>query len=434
MKEVVQRIYKNPAYFKIFYWGKLVAITGGAQTIVQGTGLVCGILVIRLLPTQEYAWYTLANTMLGTMSVLADGGISTGVMALGGKVWQDKKKLGIILTTGLELRKKFAAVSLLIALPALMYLLLLHGASVLFAVLILASLIPAFFATLSDSLLEIIPKLNQDISSLQQNQITVSIGRLILSGISLFIFPFTFIAILASGIPRIYGNIRLRKIAAVFADEHEKSDAEIRKNVLNIVKRILPLSVYYCLTSQITIWLISLLGSTVSIAQAGALGRLVIMLTLFSILFTTLIIPRFSRLPNLSKLLLNKFLLIHLGLIGLCGVIVLVVSLFPAQILFILGKDYAGLRFELLLNIIAGCVGMISGVSFSLCTSRGYIINPFIAIPINLLTLICSIYLLNISTLTGILYLNIVVAVIQVLMNFSYGIYKIQKVKSMELF
>lgn len=426
MKILLNRIYFNPKYFKVFQFGKLIAITGGAQAIVQGAGLICGILVIRFLPTQEYALYTLANTMLGTMSILADGGISTGVMALGGKVWMDREKSGVILATGLDLRKKFAVISLMIASPVLMYLLLRHGASWLFVLLITASLIPAFFAALSDSLLEIIPKLNQDILVLQRNQITVSIGRLLLSAISLFLFPFTFIAILASGIPRIFGNIRLRKIADVFADKYQKPDSETRKEILKIVKRILPLSVYYCLSSQITIWLISLLGSTLSIAQAGALGRLVMMLTLFSILFTTLIIPRFSRLPNSSAILLNKFLLIHLGLIILCLGIVLTVFIFPSQILFVLGKNYAGLQYELLLNIIAGCVGMISGVSFSLCTSRGYIINPFFAIPINLLTLFCSIYFLNISTLRGVLYLNIIVATIQVALNFIYGFFKIQ--------
>ena len=426
MKEAVQRILKNPAYLKLFHWGKLVAITGGAQAIVQGAGLLCGILVIRLLPTQEYAFYTLANTMLGAMAVLGDGGISTGVMALSGKVWMDKEKAGVILATGLDLRKKFAIISLLIATPALMYLLVHHGASWLFVLLITASLVPAFLASLSDSLLEIVPKLNQDILVLQRNQITVSIGRLLLSGISLFIFPFTFIAILASGIPRMYGNIRLRKIAGVFADEHQKPDAQIRNNILDIVKRIMPLSIYYCLSSQITIWLVSLLGSTLSIAQAGALGRLVMLLTLFSILFSTLIIPRFSRLPGISALLLNKFLLIHLGLIVLCSAIVLVVYIFPEQILFVLGKNYAGLQYELLLNIIAGCVGMISGVSFNLCTSRGYIITPIIAIPINLITLVSCLYFFNISTLRGVLYLNIIVDVIQVIMHFLYGILKIQ--------
>lgn len=430
MKEAVQRIYKNPVYLKIFHWGKLLAITGGAQTIVQGVGLICGLLVIRLLPTQEYAWYTLANTMLGTMSVLADGGISTGVMALGGKVWQDKEKLGSVLVTGLDLRKKFAIVSLIIALPILVYLLLHHNANWLTTILITASLIPAFFAALSDSILEIIPKLKQDIISLQKNQITVSIGRLLLSTITLFIFPFTFVAIISAGIPRMYGNIKLSKLADKFANKQQLPNKEIRYNLLVIVKRILPGSVYYCLTGQITIWLISIFGETSSIAQVGALGRLVIMLSLFSILFHTLVVPRFSRLANDSKLLLNKFIMIHIALLIMCSLIIVTAFLYSTQILWLLGKDYSGLNWELVLSIIGGCISIISGISFTLCTSRGYIINPFLIIPINIITLCCAIYFLNISTLKGVLILNIIVAAVQGIIYILYGIFKILRVRT----
>ena len=132
--------------------------------------LLRGILIIRLLPVQEYAFYTLANTMLGTMTVLADGGITTGVMAQGGKVWQNKEKLGIVLVTGLELMKNFGIGSLIISLPVLFYLLLHNGASWLMSSLIVLSMIPAFYASMSDSLLEIVPKLHQTILPLQRNQ------------------------------------------------------------------------------------------------------------------------------------------------------------------------------------------------------------------------------------------------------------------------
>jgi hypothetical protein len=81
MKMLVQRIYTNLIFAKVFEWGKLITIVGSAQILVQAISLISGILVIRLLPTHEYALYTLANTMLGTMSLLADGGISTGVMS-----------------------------------------------------------------------------------------------------------------------------------------------------------------------------------------------------------------------------------------------------------------------------------------------------------------------------------------------------------------
>ena len=112
MKDILSKLKYHPKYETILNWGKLISITGSAQIIVQILGFASGILIIRLLPVQEYALYTLANTMLGTMTVLADGGISTGVMSQGAKVWQNKVMLGKVLATGLDLRRKFAIFSL----------------------------------------------------------------------------------------------------------------------------------------------------------------------------------------------------------------------------------------------------------------------------------------------------------------------------------
>ena len=256
-------IKKHPSYDKALHWGKLISITGSAQIIVQAVGFVSGLLVIRLLPVHEYALYTLANTMLGTMTLLADGGISSGVMAHGAKVWQNDKKLGVVLATGLDLRRKFAIASLIVAVPILIYLLLHNDASWLSTILIVISLIPAFFAALSDSLLEIVPKLHQEILPLQKNQVVVGLVRLLLTALTIFIFPFTFIAILASGLPRLWGNIQLRKITNGFADSKQEPDPVVRKDILKLVKRNLPGAIYFCSSGQISIWLISVFGNVI---------------------------------------------------------------------------------------------------------------------------------------------------------------------------
>ena len=89
MKKLVLQLYGNPKYSKLFKWSRLVSITVVAQVLLQMLSFICGILVIRLLPTHEYALYTLANTMLATMILLADSGVSTGVMAQAARVWDD---------------------------------------------------------------------------------------------------------------------------------------------------------------------------------------------------------------------------------------------------------------------------------------------------------------------------------------------------------
>jgi O-antigen/teichoic acid export membrane protein len=419
---------QHPQYSRLLEWGKLISITGSAQVVVQGVGFVAGILIIRYLPVQEYAFYTLVNTMLGMISVLSDGGISTGVMSSGAKVWKDKNKLGVILETGLDLRKKFAKGSLIVSVPILFYLLIHNGASVVMSLLIAASMIPAFYATLSDSLLEIVPKLHQNILPLQKNQVAVGIGRLILTALTMFIFPWAFVAILATGIPRIWGNFQLRDIVYKLVAKNQKPDNEIRIGILKLVRRILPSSIYYTFSGQISIWLISIFGNTTSLAQLGALGRLSMLLGLFSSIISMLIIPRFAKLAEQKNLLLQRFLQLTGGLSILFLLIILVVYLFPSPILWLLGKSYYGLEKEFVLSIIASCTGLMSGVIFSIYTCRGWAIRPEISITINISAIVILASILDLSSLQGALYLNIGIALVGFLQTSIFCLIKIVNV------
>jgi O-antigen/teichoic acid export membrane protein len=421
-------------YPKMVEWGKLISITGSAQILIQAIGFVSGIMIIRLLSTSEYALYTLANTMLGTMTLLSDGGINTGVMALGGKVWQDKTKLGIVMNTGMDLRKKFAVISLIIAVPILIVFLRHNDASWLMSVLIVASLIPAFFTALSGSLLEIGPKLHQDIGPLQKNQIFSNVLRAVLLGATIFIFPWAFIAILSGGLPQLWANIRLRKISSSYVDLDQQPDPVVRKEILTVVKKILPGAIYYCIYGQITIWLISIFGSTTAIAQIGALSRLTMILNLFTVLFTVLIIPRFARLPEYSTDLLSRFNKIQAGLIMLSIGIVSFVILFPSQILLLLGNKYSGLNTEIILITISSCLSMIAGVTNSILFARGWVMYPVISIGVSVLAQVVLLFVLDLTNLQNVLLFSIINSFVAYIMLVVYFIIKNYKhVKSIKV-
>jgi O-antigen/teichoic acid export membrane protein len=328
------------------------------------------------------------------------------------------------LSTGLQLRKKFAFFSLIVAVPILAYLLLHHGASILATVLIITALIPAFYAALSDSLLEIILKLHQDIRPLQENQIKVSVLRLTISALTVFLFPFTFIAIWAAGIPRILGNIKLRKIVAKFTETSNEIDLGVQKEIFKIVKGILPGAIYYCLAGQLTVWLISVFGNTTNIAEVGALGRLSMLLGVISIMFSILIVPRFSRTKEFGKALLKRYLLILATMFVILSGITFIVMLFPSQLLWILGNKYANLEKELVYVMIGSCANALMGLALSLYTSRGWIINPVYAIILSVLPIISGIFIFDLTKISGVLKLNIFIAVSEFMIHFVFGFFK----------
>lgn len=429
MKSIVNVINGMAYNERVRNWIKLITVTGSAQLIVQFIGLISGIAVIRVLPTHEYGIYTLANTMLGTMIILADGGISYGVMAQGGKVWQDKAKLGAVLATGMQLRKLFAVGSLIIAVPCLLYLLRHHNASWIMALLVVMSLIPAFFTSLSGTILQIPPQLHQDIGPLQKNSVIANLLRLVLTLITLFAFPWAFVAVLAAGLSQLWANIKLKKIASGYADWLQAPDPKIKKELLSFVMRIIPGSIYYCISGQITVWLISFFGNTHAVAQIGALGRLAMTLSVFSTLLTTLVLPRFARLPDNKKEIFKKFAQIQFVLWVLAGLIIGIAYLFPTEILWVLGKAYGNLKTELVLTITGSCMGLIAGSSFYLATSRGWVINPLISIPLTITAITVGVMFMDISTLIGILKFNLFVYFVEIMMYYVYCTIKISKLK-----
>lgn len=407
-----------------------MSITGATQVLVQAVGFISGIMIIRLLSTHEYALYTLANTMLGTMTILADGGISTGVMAEGGKVWADKKKLGIVLATGLDLRKKFAAITLTIALPLLLILLRSHGASWLMSILIIFSIIISFISVLSSTILEVAPKLKQDILPLQKNYILSNFGRLILLSATIFAFPVACTAIISSGLPQIWSNWKTRRIAEHYADWNQRPDVTIRAEILQKVKRMLPLAIYFCFSGQITVWLLSMFGSTTSIAQIGALGRFSVAMSIASAIFGVIAVPRYARLPNSKKLLLKWYATLNIILIIFSLIIISIAWLFPEQLLWILGKDYKNLTNEILIIITSSCLNLIASSSFSLYSHRGVVMRADIGIGIGILGLIVGLLIVDVSTLRGALYYSLFSAAYGFFVNIVYGLIQILHTKN----
>lgn len=429
LKVIRKRLKAYKHYGTVMHWGRLLTITGGAQLAVQAAGGLTGLLIIRLLPIEEYALYTIANTMLGTMTMLSDAGIANGVLAEGGKVWKDRSRLGTVLQTGLDLRRKFGLVALLIAVPVMAYLLHDHGASWLTIVLITLGLIPAFYANLSDAMLAVAPRLHQDIKPLQGNFLQVAVGRLILNGIFVFIFPFTFIALFANSIPRIYGNIKLRKMASKFLDIHQKPDVRVRKEIAVSVRRTLPIVIYYSISGQLAIWLMSFFGTTASISKLGAMGRLSIVFTVVISLFSTLVVPRFSRMREERPRLRRIFLSVQAATFLISLVMVFAVFIFSDQVLWVLGKDYYGLNYELVLVAIANGLNLMIAICSQLTIGRGWYLKPVYLISLNFISLLISIAFLNLKTLQGVLYFNILVAAVHYGLMFVYGNLMISKAK-----
>src|SRR5437764_4462896 len=120
----------------------------GSYAMVQVIGQIIafssGILLVRWLPQREYAYFTIANAMQSTLMLLADIGISVGLISIGGRVWQDRHRFGELINTGLAVRKKLAAATTIIVAPILYAMLTRNGASGTYTLLLIVVVLAGF--------------------------------------------------------------------------------------------------------------------------------------------------------------------------------------------------------------------------------------------------------------------------------------------------
>lgn len=409
------------SYTRLVNWTRTGTLAAAAQATVQLLGFAAGIVVIRSLAPQQYALYTIMTTALGTLTVLTDSGVNSGVLAQGGAVWHDKHGLGVVVATALQLRRRLALLAIALALPLALALLHHQGAGWVEAAIIAASILPLFLATVTAQLLEVVPRLHQTVWPVQRLQVATNLGRALLVALLTPLWPIAAVACLAAAPPQWWLNWRLRALASVHADWHTASDPAVRHRLLSQVRRTMPGAIYYSVASQLTVWLISLAGRPTSVAAVGALGRLAMLLSVLSSAFAVVAVPRFARIPaSEQELIGRRYWQAQLALALLCSVPLLALASFPDQVLRLLGPHYHGLGREALLMGLSGAAALMAGAAFSLGAARGIIAPPQYVIPCCLLGQIALVVLLPIDTVAGVIWIGALSAVTQWLMHVIY--------------
>ncbi len=383
------------------------------QIIVQALGLVTGIFLVRKLSQQQYAYFTIANTMQGTMSVLADSGISIALSAIGGKVWQDRYRFGQLINTALHLRKFLAGAAAVVVTPILVWMLMKAGASAPYAVLVAAAVLLGLSAQLTTGVLEVVPRLHSQVGRLQAMDLYAALSRLALLAGALLATLNAAVAVLAASVSLLFKRSLLSRWVAGDVDTQAPVLQADQDEIVGIVKYQLPVSIFYCVQGQIMVWLISIFGSTKGIAEVGALGRLVVAFSIVGSVLTNIVMPIFARCQT-YQLLRLRYWQILAGYAGFCAFVLVLIALFPSQALWILGKQYAHLQVELFWMALGTVISGFAGMTYSLVTTRGWvkfkwhgISLSFMGIPLTLALQAVLLRTLNVSSVKGVIFFGI---------------------------
>jgi O-antigen/teichoic acid export membrane protein len=407
----------SPAIRRALYRARVVGSFVTVQAVVQVIGFLAGILLVRRLEQREYAYFTIVNSMQGTINLLADIGISIGLVSIGGRVWNDRHRFGELISTALHMRRRLGTISILVITPILYFMLIKNGAPFSYTAILIVILILGLLVQFSVGVLGVVPRLRSDVGKIQLIDLTGAVVRLLLLISVMFVFLNAGVAIAVSSFAILIQYLMLRRYVAGVIDMHAPENAEDRRAMVGFIRNQAANAIFFCFQGQITVFLISFFAHHASsIAEVGALGRLAMIFVVINNLLTNVFIPAFARCQETRKLRW-QFIAIIAAVGGFSFLVTCAAAFFPNQFLFILGSKYAHLQRELLLMVGASVLNALTGTIWALNASKAWIAGSWLYIPLTLVTQIALIPVTDFSSVSGVLIFNLFSAIPNLLLN-----------------
>jgi len=408
----------SPLLRRAFVHARRIGSYAVVQGFVQVIAFASGILLVRWLPQREYAYFTIANAMQATLMLLADIGISTGLISIGGRVWQDRHRFGELINTGLAIRRKLSLAAVIIVAPILYAMLAKNGATPTYTFLLIAFVLAGFSIQLSIDVFSVVPRLHSDISRIQKIDFTCAIVRLVLIVGLVYLFATAGLAVAIASATFLLQYFLLRAYAAKVVDLNANENPEDRREIVRLIKSLAANALFYCFQGQITVFLISFFArQAASVAEVGALGRLAMIFTVLMNMLTNIFVPAFARCHNTRKLG-YLYAVIAGGAVLFSAVVLAGAALFPDQFLLVLGNRYTHLHHELVLMIGVAVISAIAGTLWLLNAAKAWVAGSWLYIPLTLATQIALIPFTDFSSVAGVLTFNLISVVPSLLLNF----------------
>jgi hypothetical protein len=170
-----------------------------------------------------------------------------------------------------------------------------------------------------------------------------------------------------------------------------EQEREIKKYILPALPAIL-LGAFH---GQIALFLISVFGSAVNIAQVAALGRIGQLFAVMMGLNVVLIEPYVARLPK-QRLATTYVKLIAVALAGSALVVVAAFS-FPEVFLWIIGPKYSQLRRFIGWVVLTACINYVAGLIWIMNRSRKWLFWKGSILEISILAVVQILYVATVG-------------------------------------
>lgn len=366
-------------------WGPLMFKFLAAQATVQAFGALTGIILVRSLSKVDYALYTIAVSGLAALVGLSNSGITYGVTAIGGRAWQESRRLGQVVVTALGLRTRLGLITALPTAVLLVWLLRGNDASTARALALLAAVLATAAVQFTYGILLVVPQLRGQVRTIQYLDLGGAAARLVLVAAFAYVLLDAWTALLVGTLVGLVQLWRLRRLVRAAIDMSAPSDPAVATELKTIIRRQWLNELYHVFQGQIYVFLLGAFGTTESVADLGALNRISMVFAVLMAAMQAIVLPRYARQQEPGRLA-RLHLLIFCGYVVAAALPVVLTWLCSHQILWILGGKYLGLDRELLLVAASAAMASTAGIAWAMNATRGWIIPGWIAVPLGLVS------------------------------------------------
>jgi O-antigen/teichoic acid export membrane protein len=395
---------QEPRLSTLKRWSLLSGQVAGMQVLVQGVSAITGLLLIRALPKEEYAWFTLAASMLATLNLLADGGLSTALTSIGGRVYQDAPAFSRLLADARRLAWRLGLLGALLATPFFWHLYARLGTPVGVTSALLALAVGGCVPVILSSILTVPLRLHSRAAQAQGAELLGACTRLLLCGVLLWVGWVDARAMFAGTVLASVVHLgRLRRQTREFTLPTPAGSSH-RPEILGFVRSLYGNYLFFCVQGQVATWVIGWLAGVEEVADLGALSRLAVIFAAFGAPFTHLVAPSMARIQELP-VLRRRFVLAMVAVFGSIALVLAVAAWQPVGFLWLLGEKYVHLQAELLLALAAQGLTLATSVCWGLIIVRGWVRHAWVTIVTSLAGLAAGAALFQLDTVRGMLSL-----------------------------
>lgn len=395
----------EPTTARLRRWAGILSAYFTAQSLTQLAGIAAGLLLVRTMPVREFAFYTLALSVVSFFTFVSDLGSSSALIHFFHRTRREGEgDFAPYLAAVLSLRRiAFLAgtLAVLVAFPAAA---LAKGYGGWEIALVTGGILLCVWFQIRSSLRVLALRLADRYGASYRAELAGAAVRL------LFVLALIAGAWLQAWMG-ILATVAATATVALLARPQipEAPAAEpgpYRRQVLHYLLPTLPSALFFAIQGPLTVWLAATFGATRNIAEVGALSRLGLVVGVFLNLTGVVLLPRLARIAD-ERFWRIRYLQFGGALIGVSLTLLAAAALAPGPLLWILGESYAGLHRELLLVVAGAGCSLIGGYVVNVNLARAWTRWQSATVIVEIAAQALLIVLLPLDTTAGVLTLTL---------------------------